>query len=142
MEIFMQRVDDHAIFPDRQHTTDAGWDLATPDNVVIPPGETVVVDTHLRIGLPDGYEGQVRMRSSVGKKGVAIPNGIGTIDSGYRGTIKVIMHNLLTHSHAYFRRGDRIAQLVIKEIPKINLIEGDVPIDTDRGEGGLGSTGR
>jgi len=139
MDFFnIERVNDNAIMPVRKHHTDAGYDLASPCDIELPPGETVVVDTGLRIGLRAGYEGQIRPRSSMWADGVVA---MGTIDAGYRGTINIILRNLNGTKRGY-TRGDRVAQLVVNELPRFNLVEGGVDTDTVRGEGGLGSTGR
>lgn len=126
----------------------AGFDLASSSDTLIPPGKIRVVPTGLHMIIPELYEGQIRARSSLAAKGIAIVNAPGTIDSDYRGEIKIIMVNLGT-SNFEIKKGDRIAQMIIASVPKIEI----VPVtlvewtnltygDDGRGEGGFGSTGK
>jgi len=104
----------------------------------------VKVSTGLRVAIPIGYEGQVRARSSLGSKGLILPHSIGTIDADYRGELFVLMTWIGEGDSYKIRSGERIAQLVIAPIPNSNFVEVGVEDlgDTDRGEGGFGSTGR
>lgn len=108
----------------------------------IKPQATVMVSTGLAIALPQGYECQVRSRSGLAAKhGIFALNAPGTIDSDYRGEIKVILSNF--SSTPYFvKRGERIAQLVIAKYERVDWQLTDNLDDTDRGEGGFGSTGK
>ena len=121
----------------------AGSDLqaAVQGELVLAPGARELVPTGFRIAIPDGFEGQVRPRSGLAlKHGISIPNSPGTIDSDYRGELKVILQN--TGDAAFvIARGDRIAQLVIAPVPRVEVILVDDLDDTDRGEGGFGHTG-
>lgn len=90
--------------------------------------------------VPYGFEGQIRARSGLAAQRIIVPNSPGTIDADYRGEVKVLLLNL--GADKVFLAGDRIAQLVIAEVPDVELIEGDVTNDTRRGKGGFGSTGR
>ena len=139
--IKVERVLEDAIIPTRAHKTDAGYDLYTPVDFTVHGMEREIVDIGIRIALPEGYEGQIRPRSGIAaKKGVFVLNSPGTIDANYRNNIKTILFNI-TRVPVFFKKGDRISQMVINRIPETSLEEGVVSIDTDRGEGGMGSTG-
>ena len=126
------------------HSDDAsGMDLYTTETIVIPPGEAEVFPTGIKVAIPSGYEGQVRSRSGmVAKYGVAVANAPGTIDADYRGEIKVILRNYSRAAYTVYE-SDRIAQLVIAPVTRAELVQTDTDGlgDTERGEGGLGSTG-
>jgi dUTP pyrophosphatase len=110
--------------------------------LVLQPKERAVVPTGIHIALPDGYELQIRGRSSLAAKhGIGLVNGVGTIDSDYRGEIRVI---LINHGQEPFaiEHGDRIAQAVVARYETAEFIESDELEPTQRGEGGFGSTGR
>ncbi len=122
----------------------AGCDLyaAIEKPLVIVPGQRVLVTTGIKICLPLGYEAQIRPRSGLAiKHGITLVNSPGTIDSDYRGTIMVIMINLGQENYT-IHRGDRIAQMVIAPVCQANWIQQDELDDTERGDGGFGSTGR
>lgn len=128
--------------PGYAHDGDAGADLVSAEEIVIKPGERVAVATGLSIALPDGYVGLVHPRSGLAlKHGISMVNTPGTIDSGYRGEIKVILINHDLHSEFSIKRGDRIAQLVIQKVEKASFVPVDSINETSRGEGGFGSTG-
>jgi dUTP pyrophosphatase len=123
----------------------AGMDLraAVPETepVILAPGSRVAVPTGLAIALPPGFEAQVRPRSGLAlKNGVTALNAPGTIDSDYRGEIKVILINHGEHT-VTFRRGDRVAQLLVAPVTRAVWEEEDNLESTARGEGGFGSTG-
>jgi dUTP diphosphatase len=120
----------------------AGLDLraAVTARMVLAPGERALVPTGLRLAIPAGYEGQVRPRSGLASRhGVVLPNSPGTIDCDFRGEVQVILWNAGTEPFAV-SRGDRIAQLVIAPVARVELEEGALD-DTPRGAGGFGSTG-
>ena len=122
---------------------DAGVDLyaANYSPIKLLSTERVLVPTGLVMAIPEGYEGQVRTRSGMAlKRGLVVANSPGTIDSGYRGEISVILHNISFESQDV-HRGDRIAQLVIAPVVTANFVEDADLGDTDRGAGGFGSTG-
>ena len=119
----------------------AGMDVLSAEDVTLAPGERHAVATGLAIAIPQGYEVQVRPRSGLAlKHGITVPNTPGTIDSDYRGELKVI---LINHGSAAFeiRRGDRVAQLVLAPVTRATWLRVDVLDETARGEGGFGSTG-
>lgn len=121
----------------------AGMDLAANifEKVCIEPGEYKMIPCGIKIELPSGYEAQVRPRSGLAAKyGVTLLNSPGTIDSDYRGEIKVILINFGKNSFLV-KRGDRIAQLVISGVVRAHLIEKDELAKTQRGDGGFGHTG-
>lgn len=119
----------------------AGMDLRAAENAILRPGARHLMPTGLSIELPEGYEAQVRPRSGLAvKHGVTVLNAPGTIDSDYRGEVKV---PLINHGDADFHinRGDRIAQMVIAPVTRIGWIEKTELEDTARGSGGFGSSG-
>jgi dUTP pyrophosphatase len=125
----------------------AGMDLcaAIPaeETVTLAPGARAAIPTGLKIALPDGYEAQVRPRSGLAKNhGITLVNSPGTIDSDFRGEISVLMINTDTMEPFPVRRGDRIAQLVIAPVVRVEWDETTVLDETERGAGGFGSTGR
>lgn len=122
----------------------AGADLVAllPEPLSIAPGARIAVPTGLRIELPEGYEAQVRPRSGLAlNKGLTCLNTPGTIDSDYRGEVKVILINLGTET-AEICSGDRIAQLVVAPVSRAAFVKADSLGSTARGSGGFGSTGR
>lgn len=119
----------------------AGMDVVAAEDVTIAPGARHAVATGLALAIPAGFEVQVRPRSGLAlKHGITVPNTPGTIDSDYRGELKVI---LINHGTEPFdvRRGDRVAQLVLAPVTQANWLEVDELDETARGEGGFGSTG-
>ena len=121
----------------------AGVDLRAQlqEPVMLKPLQRALIPTGLYIELPDGYEAQVRPRSGLAlKKGVTVLNSPGTIDSDYRGEIKVIMINL-SNETTIINTGERIAQLIVAKYEKVQFKEVDVLNETERGEGGFGHTG-
>ena len=119
----------------------AGMDVLSAEDVILQPGERWPVATGLAVAISPGYEIQVRPRSGLAlKHGIGVPNAPGTIDSDYRGELKVI---LINHGQTAFevRRGDRIAQLVLSPVVRASWLKVDELDATARGEGGFGSTG-
>ncbi|MQY76672.1 MAG: dUTP diphosphatase [Spirochaeta sp.] len=131
-------------FPRYQSNYAAGADLqaAVEEDLLLKPGQRELVPTGLRIELPEGFEAQIRPRSGLAvKQGITIVNAPGTIDSDYRGEIKVLLINL-GHSDYVIKRGDRIAQMVICPVVTANFIMQESLNETFRGRGGFGSTGK
>lgn len=121
----------------------AGMDLraAVKEPFVLEPGETAMIPTGLRVGIPAGYEAQIRPRSGLAlKKKIGIPNAPGTIDSDYRGPLNVILWNFGSEPHR-IERGDRIAQMVIAPVTRATWLETSHLDATTRGAGGFGHTG-
>ena len=137
--------DETIALPSYETAGSAGADLRanfpTRGEVVLEPGERVLVPTGLRVGIPEGYEIQIRPRSGLAlKHGITVPNTPGTIDSDYRGELKVILINHGTEPFA-IARGDRIAQLVLAPVVQARWDEVEDLDETARGAGGFGSTG-
>jgi dUTP pyrophosphatase len=129
--------------PRRATPGSAGYDLcaAVAGPLEIGPGQRALVPTGFAIALPEGYEAQVRPRSGLAwRHGVVLPNAPGTIDSDYRGEVKVILLNL-GEAPVTIRRGDRIAQLVISPVARAEWEERAELAATPRGAGGFGHTG-
>jgi dUTP pyrophosphatase len=129
--------------PAYQSAGAAGADLHAhlDADLEIPPGGRALVPTGLSLEIPEGFEGQVRPRSGLAAShGVTVLNAPGTIDSDYRGEIKVILVNLGTEAFRV-RHGDRIAQLVIAPVVRAGFGRARAAVDTERGSGGFGSTG-
>jgi dUTP pyrophosphatase len=121
---------------------DAGADLVTTADVNLQPGERVVVGTGVAIALPEGYAGFVHPRSGLAARmGLSVVNTPGTIDSGYRGEIRVCLINHDPREPIELARGDRIAQLVVQRVEHAQFIEVGELEASERGEGGYGSTG-
>ncbi len=119
----------------------AGMDVVSAEDVTIAPGARHAVATGLALAIPPGFEIQVRPRSGLAlKHGITVPNTPGTIDSDYRGELKVILINHGAEDFA-IRRGDRVAQLVLAPVTRGAWVEVDELDSTARGEGGFGSTG-
>lgn len=127
--------------PTRAHSTDAGLDLYVPEGqtCLVRRGAVYTIDLGVRVAIPDGYYGQLTLRSSAGKKGLTLPHGVGVIDSGYRGNLKVLVAALAEPVLVAAR--DRICQLIILPLPAVEVETGVVDDSTDRGQGGFGSTG-
>jgi len=137
----IKKMNEDAIIPNFAHKGDAGMDLYSIEEVIIPPTESRLIKTGISIALPKNTEAQVRPRSGLALKySVTVLNTPGTIDEGYRGEIGII---LINHGKEEFivTKNMKIAQMVVKPIYDINILEVNELNDTDRGEGGFGSTG-
>jgi dUTP pyrophosphatase len=111
------------------------------ETVTLNGGDTVIVKTGIKVAIPIGYEIQIRPRSGLSyKTGLRVANAPGTIDSDYRGEVGVIMYNTSDENITIFK-GDKIAQMVLSEVPMIKWNEVESLDETERGEGGFGSTG-
>lgn len=119
----------------------AGYDLKANEDVVIYPESHVLVGTGLFIELPLNTEMQIRPRSGFSRQGVLVANSPGTIDSDYRGEIKILLYNV-SEEVIKINKGDRIAQAVFHTLPIVNIEYTDELTDTERGSGGFGSTGK
>jgi dUTP pyrophosphatase len=121
---------------------DAGADLSTAIDFTIAPGERKLIPTGISIALPDGYAAFVHPRSGLAiKYGVSMVNTPGTIDAGYRGELQVILINHDLTQSASFKKGDRIAQLVIQKVERAEFVEVTQLPGSQRASGGFGSTG-
>lgn len=142
MKMRIKKLNDNAVIPTYGSASAAGADLYSCEGeITIAPGETRLVHTGLSMQIPEGYVGLIYARSGIAtKRGVAPANKVGVIDSDYRGEVMVALHN---HSKvdAVIAEGERIAQIVITPYLAVDFIESDELDDTERGQGGFGSTG-
>jgi dUTP pyrophosphatase len=127
--------------PVRAYSGDAGLDLSACERVSLAPGERALVPTGLAVAIPDGYAGFVQPRSGLAAKhGISIVNTPGLIDSGYRGELQVTLLNTDLRETFVVEPGMRIAQLVVLEVPGIELVEVDELPESERGARGFGSS--
>lgn len=168
IQVGFKKLSEHAILPTKAHATDSGFDLYAAENVIVEPGQTVVVKTDIALVLPEGYEAQVRPRSGITSK-TKLRVQLGTIDNSYRGPVGIIVDNIsgipsykktaihydvggqllngvtMSHifKHGYYaiHKGDKLAQLVIQAIPSVESVEVFELDKTDRGANGFGSSG-
>ena len=142
MDLPFKRLRTEGSLPSTQHAGDAGLDLRAAIDVTVKPGERVMVPTGVAVAIPDGHAGLVLPRSGLAsKKGLTLANAPGLIDSGYRGEVICSVVNLDLHESVKIARGDRIAQLVVVEVPELRPGWVDELPPSSRGEGGFGSTG-
>jgi dUTP pyrophosphatase len=140
--VLVTRLDPEVPLPSYARPGDAGADLVAAQDVELAPGERAMVRTGIAIALPEGYAAFVHPRSGLAARhGVTLVNAPGTIDSGYRGEIQVIMLNTDPVRPVTFRRGDRIAQLVVQRVEHATFREVAALPGSARGAGGFGSTG-
>ncbi len=142
MIVQIQRLDKGLPLPEYAKAGDAGMDVFSAIDCVLAPGERAVVPTGIAIALPEGYVCLAHPRSGLAaKNGISIVNAPGTIDSGYRGEIKIILINTDRAESFEIKRGDRIAQLVFQKFESARFYEVDSLPESQRGAGGFGSTG-
>jgi dUTP pyrophosphatase len=138
----IRRLDTALPLPGYAHAGDAGMDLYSAIDVSLPPGHRQLIPTGIAVAIPEGFAGFVQPRSGLAiKQGLTLVNTPGLIDSHYRGEVKVIAINLDPREPIHISRGDKIAQLVIQPVVYADLLEVDELDETQRGEGGFGSTG-
>ncbi|MFC2170932.1 dUTP diphosphatase [Calditrichota bacterium] len=146
MKVFISRIDnnnDDLPFPKAMSPGAAGMDIfaAVSEETILNPGETTAIPTGFAVAVPEGFELQVRPRSGLAlKSSIIIPNSPGTIDSDYRGEVKIILSNISNNPFT-IRRGDRIAQLVLCPVYNVKWEYRNQLPSTDRGKGGFGHTG-
>lgn len=141
MNLKIKRINEEAILPQYSHEGDAGLDLFSIEDKIIKPGETALIHTGIQMELPKNTEAQVRPRSGLAlKHSITVLNTPGTIDEGYRGEVGVI---LINHGKANFKveKQMKIAQMVIKPVFRVQIEEVSELSETERAEGGFGSTG-
>ena len=158
MKVNIKKLNNNSVIPVKAHLTDAGFDMIATRREIDDEGN-IVYGTGLAIEIPDGYVGLLFPRSSVSKKDIILANSVGVIDSGYRGEvifkfkpIQQVNKSLSTNPNWHYNHrmtggtdyqvGDRIGQLIIIPIPDIELVETNELPDSQRGEGGFGSTGK
>ena len=142
MELKVKKLIDKAVMPNYQTKEAAGFDLHSTESCILNPGERKLIGTGLAFEIEYGYEIQIRPRSGLAyKHGITVLNTPGTIDSDYRGEIKVL---LINHGNEPFkiREGERIAQAIITPVIQAKIKEVEELSDTERGSGGFGSTGK
>ena len=161
VKVKVKKLNPAAVIPTKAHPTDAGFDLVAT-SCDIDENDNVVYGTGLAFEIPEGYVGHIYPRSSICKQDLALSNAVGVIDSHYRGEVMAkfkptLAVNRFVHSdkdddtymivrplrwpHHAYNVGERIAQLIITPIPAVEMVEADELSETDRGEGGYGSTG-
>jgi dUTP pyrophosphatase len=143
VQVLITRLDESIPLPRYAKGGDAGADIVTRIDITLNPGERALVPTGISIALPDGYAAFVHPRSGLAiKHGVTMVNAPGTVDAGFRGELQCIMINHDQKESITFKKGDRIAQLVIQKVERAKFVEvRDLP-GSGRGTDGFGSTGR
>src|SRR5919109_3379661 len=142
MDLPFAKVRPEGQLPGAQHPGDAGLDLRAAVEATVKPGERALVPTGVAVAIPDGHAGLVLPRSGLAsKRGLTLANAPGLIDAGYRGEVICAVVNLDPHDAVEIAEGDRIAQLVVVELPAVAPIFVDELPPSARGEGGFGSTG-
>lgn len=142
VKVLLKKLNSNGSIPTYMTRGSSGLDLYSAEEKIIPPGKWEIISTGIAVEIPQGYEGQIRSRSGLAKNyGVFVLNSPGTIDSDYRGEVKVILMNL---GNEPFRIniGDRIAQLVIAPVVHAEILEVEALSNTERNDGGFGHTGR
>lgn len=143
IELRFARLRKDAVPPSQAHAGDAGMDLSACERVEIAPGDRAVVGTGLAVAIPEGYAGFVLPRSGLAARhGLGKVNSPGLIDAGYRGEVKVILLNTDRREPFVVEPGMRIAQLVVLALPRVQPVEVAELPESERGPGGLGSSGR
>lgn len=138
----VKRLDPGLPLPAYQREGDAGLDLHAASDVTLGPGDRAVVGTGIAVAVPPGYAGFTTPRSGLAARlGLSIVNTPGIVDSGYRGEIKLILVNLDPSAKIELKRGERVAQLLLVPVASAEVTEVDELPDSERGEGGFGSTG-
>jgi dUTP pyrophosphatase len=142
LRVPVRRLDDTLPAPTYAHPGDAGADLVTRVDVTLAPGERATVPTGVALALPEGYAAFVHPRSGLAARhGVTTLNAPGTVDAGYRGEIQVNLINTDRTTAVTLRRGDRIAQLVVQRVERVDFVPVETLPESARGAGGHGSTG-
>ncbi len=143
VQVLIKRLDPGVPLPVYAKGGDAGADIVTAIDITLTPGERSLVPTGISIALPDGYVALVHPRSGLAiKHGVTMVNSPGTVDAGYRGELKLILINHDPKDSVSFKRGDRVAQLVIQQVERAEFVEVQELPGSGRGTDGFGSTGR
>jgi dUTP pyrophosphatase len=142
MRIAVKRLDPDLPLPRYARASDAGLDLHAAARVVIEPGARALVGTGFAFAIPPGFAGLVLPRSGLAlRHGVTVLNAPGLIDSGYRGEVKVLLVNHDPSAVVTVERGERVAQLVVQAVERVELVEVEDLAATERSAGGFGSTG-
>ncbi|MBR4608739.1 MAG: dUTP diphosphatase [Lachnospiraceae bacterium] len=141
-KVLVKKLHPDAVIPKYAKPGDAGFDLFAVEETVVMPGQTVIIKTGLAVAVPEGFEMQVRMRSGASlRTPLIVANAPGTVDSGYRGEVGIIVRNVHPTLPYTVHKGGRIAQGVIAPVVTAEFTEVDELPDSERGSGGFGSTG-
>jgi dUTP pyrophosphatase len=141
IELPITRLRPEATIPERAYAGDAGLDLAACERAVLAPGERATVGTGLAVAIPEGHAGFVQPRSGLAARhGVTIVNSPGLIDAGYRGELRIVLLNTDASESFTVEPGMRIAQLVVLELPRVELLEVEELPASERGVRGFGSS--
>jgi dUTP pyrophosphatase len=142
VRVEFQRLSEAARAPERAHEHDAGWDLRAAEATTIGPGERASVGTGIAVAIPEGCAGLVLPRSGLAARhGIALTNAPGLIDAGYRGEVRILLLNTDRAAPFEVAIGDRIAQLVVVDVPEVEFAESAALTETVRGPAGFGSSG-
>jgi dUTP pyrophosphatase len=142
LRVEFQRLSEVARAPERAHDHDAGWDLRAAEATTIEPGERASVGTGIAVAIPEGCAGLVLPRSGLAARhGIALTNAPGLIDAGYRGEVRILLLNTDRAEPFEIAVGDRIAQLVVVDVPEVEFEESAALTETARGPAGFGSSG-
>ena len=139
MKVEFKKLKDNAVIPTKAHLTDAGFDLTCTS--LDFADDVITYNTGIAVAIPKGYVGLLFSRSSVYKQDLILANCVGVIDSSFRGEIR-FKYRIMQPFTKRYNAGDRIGQLIIMPYPEIEFEEVDTLPDSDRGEGGFGSTGK
>jgi len=144
VEVLFAKLEPAAEAPSQGTKSAAGWDLRALEQTTVKKGKSTKIRTGLAVAIPEGWEGQIRSRSSLGAKGMIMPNGVGTIDSDYRGELMVLATWIGEGDSITLEKGERVAQLLVAPVPQTTFTEVSFEdlSETERGEGGFGSSGR
>ncbi len=143
MKVKIKKLSAEAKLPFRGSAEAAGYDLSALEKVVVKPGESVAVSTGLAFELPNGHYFKICPRSSLMlKQHLSMVNSVGIIDSDYRGEVRVLLRNFSAESTATIDKHERIAQAILQKYEEMEFEEVEELSDTERGEGGIGSTGK
>lgn len=141
INIQIKKLHPDAIIPEYKKPGDAGFDLHIVEDVIIPAGGVKILPTGLAVALPEGFELQIRLRSSTAiNTPLILPNAPATVDAGYRGELGIIVRNLSQEPY-HIKKGDRIAQGILASVNTAKFCETETLPPSERGMGGYGSTG-
>ena len=140
MKIRFKKLSQSAVMPRKAHASDAGFDL-TCTRYEVTNGELLTYHTDIAVEIPDGHVGLLFPRSSIYKQDLFLTNSVGVVDSGYRGEVMFKFKPIYCEVKQHYQVGDRIGQLIIIPYPNAEFVEADELSDSERGEGGYGSSG-
>lgn len=141
IEIKFKKNNKDVLIPTKAHSSDACFDIYSPIDIVLEPNKIYKIDLGFSVEIPHGYKLCIYSRSSMGLKGIVIPNSIGIIDADYRGSCGLILINLSNDDYE-IKKHDRVAQMALEKVIPCKICEYDELNKTDRNTGGFGSTGK